>query len=163
MTDFSEFSSHERWMRVAINEAQLAAESGDVPIGAVIVLSGSIIGKGHNQVEQLGDPTAHAEILAIGAAANSIGDWRLDECTLYSTLEPCTMCSGAIMLSRPKTLVYGAPDPRAGAVSSTSELLQDNPYNLEFEVVRGILELECATLLKDFFKERRNGVDKRSR
>ncbi|MCP4800228.1 MAG: nucleoside deaminase, partial [bacterium] len=76
-------------MRVAVNEAQLAAESGDVPIGAVIVLNGSIIGKGHNQVEQLGDPTAHAEILAIGAAANSIGDWRLDECTLYSTLEPC--------------------------------------------------------------------------
>jgi tRNA(adenine34) deaminase len=123
----------------------------------VVVLENRVIGRGHNQVERLKDPTAHAEILALGAAAATIGDWRLDACSLYSTLEPCTMCSGAIMLGRPGLIVYGAKDPRAGAVESASTLLQDNPYNLEFRVVTGILEAECVELLKSFFRDLRHG------
>ncbi len=158
MTDDLEiFATHERWMRAAIDEARLAGEAGDVPIGAVVVHEGRIVGRGHNQVEVLNDPTAHAEILAIGAAASSVGDWRLDECALYTTLEPCTMCCGAVMLSRPRLVVYGARDPRAGAVESASRLLEGNPYNLEFEVVEGILGDECASLLKDFFGRLRRG------
>jgi len=153
----ADFVTHERFMRAAIDEAHQAGEAGDVPIGAVVVRQGRIIGRGRNQVEVLKDPTAHAEILALGAAAASIGDWRLDECTLYSTLEPCTMCSGAVLLARPRLLVYGTRDPRAGAVDSTSHILERNPYNLEFEVVEGILRDECAALLKDFFGRLRRG------
>ncbi len=151
------FATHERFMSVAIEEARLAAEAGDVPIGAVVVHDGRIVGRGRNQVEVLNDPTAHAEILALGAAAAGIGDWRLDACTLYSTLEPCTMCSGAILLARPRLIVYGTRDPRAGAVSSTARLLEQNPYNLDFEVVEGILASECAGLLKEFFGRLRRG------
>lgn len=153
--DPSEFATHERWMQMALEEARLAAEAGDVPVGAVVVQSGRLLGRGHNQVEVLKDPTAHAEILAIGAAAATLGDWRLEECTLYSTLEPCTMCCGAILLGRPPTLVYGARDPRAGAVESAARLLGENPYNLPFEVVGGILEPECAELLRAFFRRLR--------
>jgi tRNA(adenine34) deaminase len=149
------FATHERWMRAAIDEANIAGKAGDVPIGAVVVHGDRIIGRGHNRVEALKDPTAHAEILALGAASSTIGDWRLDECALYSTLEPCTMCSGAIMLGRPRLLVYGAEDPRAGAVQSKGRLLEDNPYNLEFEVVAGILAQECGDLLRDFFRSLR--------
>ena len=149
------FATHERWMRIAIEEARLAAEAGDVPVGAVVIRKGVLIGKGRNQVEVLKDPTAHAEILALGAAASTLGDWRLDDCTLYSTLEPCTMCAGAIMLGRPRQIVYGAPDPRAGALASRGRLLADNPYNLDFEIVGGILEAESAELLRGFFKRLR--------
>lgn len=152
---FADFAADERCMRLAIAEAQKAGEKGDVPIGAVVVRDGQVIGRGHNQVEQLGDPTAHAEILAIGAACNSLGDWRLDGCALYSTLEPCTMCSGALMLARIGRLVYGARDPRAGAVRSVGRLLDSNPYNLEIEVVEGILEGECGDLLREFFRKLR--------
>lgn len=161
MTDLSDdFSTHERWMRAALDEARLAGEAGDVPIGAVVVLDGRIIGRGHNRVEALKDPTAHAEILALGAASASVGDWRLDACTLYSTLEPCTMCSGAIMLGRPRRIVYGALDPRAGALCSTAQLLEGNPYNLEFEVVGGILADECGEAIRAFFRDlrRRDGT-----
>ncbi len=152
---FADFAADERCMRLAIAEAQKAGEKGDVPIGAVVVRDGQVIGRGHNQVEQLGDPTAHAEILAIGAACNSLSDWRLDGCVLYSTLEPCTMCSGAMMLARIGRLVYGARDPRAGAVRSVGRLLDGNPYNLEIEVVEGVLEPECGDLLRDFFRRLR--------
>ncbi len=150
------FATHEQWMRIALDEARLAAEAGDVPVGAVVVRDGCLVGKGRNQVEVSTDPTAHAEILALGAASSTLGDWRLDDCTLYSTLEPCTMCTGAIMLGRPRRIVYGAPDPRAGALVSKSRLLVDNPYNLDFEVVGGILEAESAELLRAFFRRLRD-------
>jgi len=152
---FSEFQSHERWMREAIHEANLAAEKGEVPVGAVIVRDGRIIGRGHNRVESLNDPTAHAEILAIGAAGGQGESWRLDGATLYVTLEPCTMCSGAILLARVGTVVFGAADPRAGAVASTARLLEGNPYKHGVEIVGGILAEECSTLLKDFFRSKR--------
>jgi tRNA(adenine34) deaminase len=125
----------------------------------VVVRDGRLLGRGHNQVEVLKDPTAHAEILAIGAAAASLGDWRLEDCTLYSTLEPCTMCCGAVLLGRPPRIVYGARDPRAGAVDSVARLLGDNPYNLAFEIVGGVLEEECAEVLRDFFRRLRRGAE----
>jgi len=156
--DTEAFATHERWMRVALDEARLAGEAGDVPVGAVIVHEGVPIGRGRNQVEVHKDPTAHAEILAIGAAASTLGDWRLDACTLYTTLEPCTMCAGAILLGRPRCIVYGARDPRAGALVSAGELLGTNPYNLDFEVVGGVLEAECADLLRAFFRRLREGA-----
>ncbi len=111
---FASFRNHERFMGQALKEAQLAADKGEVPVGAVIVRNGQIIGRGHNQTESLKDPTAHAEILAIGAAGGQGESWRLDETTLYVTLEPCTMCSGAILLARVGHIVFGATDPRAG-------------------------------------------------
>ena len=149
------FGSHERWMRLALAEARAAGEAGDVPVGAVVVQGDRILGRGRNQVEVLKDPTAHAEILALGAASTALGDWRLDDCTLYSTLEPCTMCAGAVLLGRPRRIVYGAPDPRAGALVSTARLLEANPYRLAFEVLGGVLEDECAQLLRDFFRRLR--------
>lgn len=152
---FSDFLSHERWLREAINEAKLAEEKGEVPVGAVVVREGRIIGRGHNLVESLNDPTAHAEVLAIGAAGGQGDSWRLDGTTLYVTLEPCTMCSGAILLSRVSQVVFGAADPRAGAVTSTARLLEGNPYNHGVEIVGGILAEECSTLLKDFFRKKR--------
>jgi tRNA(adenine34) deaminase len=119
------------------------------------VLGDRLLGRGRNQVEVLKDPTAHAEILALGAASTALGDWRLDDCTLYSTLEPCTMCAGAVLLGRPRRIVYGAPDPRAGALVSTARLLEFNPYRLAFEVLGGVLEDECSELLRDFFRRLR--------
>lgn len=153
---FAAFRSHERWLAEAINEAKQAAGKSEVPVGAVVVRNGAIIGRGHNQVEALKDPTAHAEILAIGAAAGSGGDWRLDDATLYVTLEPCTMCCGAILLSRVGRVVFGATDPRAGAVVSTARLLEGHPYNHRVEVVAGIASEACGELLTAFFSERRS-------
>ena len=149
------FRSHERWMGEALREAEQAGEAGEVPVGAVVVREGRLLGRGRNQVEALGDATAHAEILAFGAAAGSAGDWRLDAATLYVTLEPCTMCCGALLLCRVATLVFGASDPRAGAVISTARLLDGNPYRHRVEVVAGILAEPCAALLQDFFRARR--------
>ncbi len=153
------FANHEHWMREAMKEAQKAAALSEVPVGAVVVHEGGIMGRGHNQVESLNDPTAHAEILAIGAAAASAaaqGDsWRLDHCTLYVTLEPCTMCCGAAMLSRIGSVVFGAADPRAGGVVSSARLFDGNPYKLRVEVVGGILGRECGIMLKEFFRDKR--------
>lgn len=149
------FRSHERWMREALREAAQAGEAGEVPVGAVVVRDGRVIGRGHNQVERLHDATAHAEILAIGAASSEGEEWRLDDATLYVTLEPCTMCSGAVLLSRVRTVVFGAHDPRAGAVVSTARLLQGNPYRHQVEVIGGILADECGGLLRNFFRDRR--------
>lgn len=154
--DDSDFATHERWMRLALEEAREAGDAGDVPVGALVVREGVVIGKGRNRVEALKDPTAHAEILALGAAAGTLGDWRLDECTLYTTLEPCIMCTGAVLLGRPRRIVYAAPDLRAGALVSTARLLDANPYNLDFEVVGGILETDAADLIRDFFRRLRN-------
>lgn len=152
---FASFANHERFMGEALAEARLAADKGEVPVGAVVVRDGLIIGRGHNQVESLRDPTAHAEILAIGAAAGQGESWRLDDATLYVTLEPCTMCSGALLLARVGRLVFGAADPRAGAVASTARALDGNPYRHPVEVIGGILAPECGALLTDFFRERR--------
>jgi tRNA(adenine34) deaminase len=152
---FGEFRSHERWLRDALDEANLAQGKGEVPIGAVVVRNDRIIGRGHNLVESLKDPTAHAEILAIGAAAGQGESWRLDDSTLYVTLEPCTMCCGALLLARVSRVVFGASDPRAGAVASTARLLEGNPYNHGVEIVGGILSHECGALLKEFFRGKR--------
>jgi tRNA(adenine34) deaminase len=151
------FRSHERWLREALREAELAAAEGEVPVGAVVVAAGQIVGRGHNAVERLHDATAHAEVVAIGAASETLGQWRLSGATLYVTLEPCTMCCGALLLSRVDRLVFGAHDPRAGAVVSTARLLQGNPYRHGIEVVGGILAEDCSALLREFFRRRRQG------
>ena len=151
----------ERWMESAIREAEQAYKRKEVPIGAVIVHGGRIIGKGYNQIETLQDPTAHAEIIAITAAATFLGTRRLEECTLYVTLEPCTMCAGAIVLARIPRLVFGAPDPKAGACGSLMNIVQDSRLNHRVESVQGILEPRCSALLKEFFQTvRSNGMGK---
>jgi tRNA(adenine34) deaminase len=152
---FASFRSDEHWLAEALAEAKLAGAQGEVPVGAVVVRDGRVIGRGHNQVESLQDATAHAEILAIGAAAGTSAEWRLYDATLYVTLEPCIMCCGAILLSRLGRLVFGAADPRAGAVISTARLLAGNPYNHQIEIVGGIASEACGALLQDFFREQR--------
>jgi len=153
---FAAFQTHEHWIAEAMKEARIAGDNGEVPVGAVVVAGGQIIGRGHNQVESLQDPTAHAEILAIGAASGHGESWRLDEAALYVTLEPCTMCCGAILLSRVGTVVFGAADPRAGAVVSTGRLLDGNPYRHRVEVVGGISAADCGAILTEFFRSRRD-------
>ena len=139
-------------MRAALEEAALALETADVPIGAVVLdAEGSIIGRGRNAREALGDPTAHAEILALRSAASARGEWRLEGCTLVVTLEPCAMCAGAIVLSRVARLVYGAVDPKAGAVGSLWDLVRDRRLNHRPEVVSGVLADECGELVRTFF------------
>lgn len=157
MTDsmLTGFASHEHWMREALHEAAAAAAAGEVPVGAVVVRDGAVLGRGHNRVESLHDATAHAEIIAIGAASDRAGEWRLSGATLYVTLEPCTMCCGALLLSRMDQLVFGAHDPRAGAVISTARLLQGNPYRHAVEVVGGVLTEDCGSRLRQFFQSRR--------
>ncbi|HEY3294058.1 MAG TPA: tRNA adenosine(34) deaminase TadA [bacterium] len=142
---------HERWMREALKEARRAEAKGEVPIGCVVVYNGVVIGRGFNQTEILQDPTAHAEMIAITAAAEALGSRRLLDCTLYATLEPCSMCSGAIILARIPVVVYGASDPKAGAVDTLYHLLSDPRLNHTSEVVRGVLSHECGAILSDFF------------
>lgn len=142
-------------MRQAIREAQAALETEDVPVGAVIVHEGHIIGRGRNQREALKDPTAHAEMIALTAAAASLNSWRLIECTLYVTLEPCTMCAGAIVLARIPRVVYGAQDPKAGACGSVYDIVEEGRLNHVARVERGVLAPECADLLRAFFAQQR--------
>lgn len=150
-------STDELFMKEALKEAQKAAAKGEVPIGAVVVREGKIIGRGHNLRESLNDPTAHAEIIAIKKAARKFKNWRLNGCTLYVTVEPCLMCAGAIVLARLEKVVYGAKDPKAGAVSSLYEVLNDRRLNHRVKEVKGgILEEECAAILKEFFKDLRD-------
>jgi tRNA(adenine34) deaminase len=144
-------------MEAALAEARAAASDGEVPVGAVVVWEGRIVGRGRNRVETTQDPTAHAEILAIGAASQTVKSWRLDEATLYVTLEPCHMCAGAIVLARIPRLVYGARDPKAGACGSLSMVVQDMRLNHRAEVKQGILAEECGALLESFFRTRRRG------
>jgi tRNA(adenine34) deaminase len=146
---------HETYMRLALAEAQQAVEEGEVPVGAVIVRGGRVIASAHNQREQLRDPTAHAEIIGITQAAASVGGWRLDECVLYVTLEPCVMCAGAIVQARIPLVVYGATDPKAGAVDSLFHLLADERLNHRAQVIPGILAGPCGELLSRFFQEQR--------
>jgi tRNA(adenine34) deaminase len=139
------------WMRLALDEARRAAEHGDVPIGAVAVRDGEVIARAHNRREADGDPTAHAELLAIRAASQATGHWRLDDVTLYCTLEPCAMCAGAMVLARLPRLVYGAPDPKAGAGGSVMDLLNHPRLNHRVEVVAGLLADDSAALIRRFF------------
>lgn len=146
---------HERWMREALAEARKAEAKAEVPIGCVVVHGVVIVGRGHNQTESLQDPTAHAEMIAITAAASALGSRRLLDCTLYVTLEPCAMCAGAIVLSRIPCVVYGAADPKAGAVATLYSLLSDSRLNHTCDVIRGVLADECGALLSKFFEKLR--------
>lgn len=142
-------------MQIALQEAQKAFESGEVPVGAVIVRDGEIIARDHNRREALGDATAHAEILALREASRVMGGWRLTDATIYVTLEPCPMCAGALVQARVDRLIYGADDPKAGAVCSLYNLVQDERLNHRMEVTAGVLADECGDLLKSFFRMRR--------
>ena len=150
----------EQWadaMRGALIEAERARGNGDVPVGAVVVAGdGRVLASGHNRREVDGDPTAHAEILALRAAAAKIGDWRLEGCTLVVTLEPCPMCAMAAVWARAERIVYGAADLKAGGVWSLYNIPQDERLNHRFEVVHGVMEQECAALLTEFFESRRD-------
>src|SRR5262249_26779469 len=145
----------EQGMRAALREAEASAAVDEVPIGCVIVHDGLVIGRGHNQVESLQDATAHAEIIAIGAASTALASWRLNECTLYVTLEPCAMCAGAIILARVGRLVYGAADPKAGACGSVLDVIHERRLNHRVEVDAGPLAEECGALLREFFARKR--------
>jgi tRNA(adenine34) deaminase len=146
---------HDDFMRLAYFEAEAALAHGDVPVGAVIVHDGRVLAQAHNEREQRHDPTAHAEMLAISRAAEALGSWRLDNCTLYVTLEPCPMCAGAIVQARVPTVVYGARDPKAGAAESLFRLLDDPRLNHRSQIVAGVLAAECGNLLTDFFRQQR--------
>jgi len=156
-----ELLPHEHFMREALREAQIAFDEDEVPIGALVVnddpADGArrVIGSAHNQRERLHDPTAHAEMIAITQAAAALGNWRLDRCTLYVTLEPCPMCAGAIVLSRIPRVVYGAADPKAGAVTTLYRLLDDPRLNHRAEVIAGVLEQPCGEILLRFFQQKR--------
>jgi tRNA(adenine34) deaminase len=145
----------ERWMQEALAEARSASSHGDVPIGAVVVHDGAVIGRGRNERELREDPTAHAEVLALREAAAALGSWRVLQSTLYVTLEPCTMCAGAIVLSRVPRVVYATADPKAGAAGSVLDVLGDERLNHRPEVVGGVLAAEAAELLRSFFRARR--------
>lgn len=147
---------HENYMKLAIQEAKKAWEMDEVPIGAIVVYKGEVIGKGHNLRENDQSPIAHAEMIAIQEAAKYLNSWRLEETTLYVTLEPCVMCSGAIVMSRIPHVVYGATDPKGGCSASLMNLIEDTRFNHRATVERGILEQECGDMLRNFFREKRN-------
>ena len=142
-------------MRAALAEARKALDEGEVPIGCVIVHEGTVVGRGHNQVERLRDATAHAEIIAIGAASDARQDWRLEDCTLFATLEPCAMCAGAIVLARVGRVVYGAHDPKAGACGSVLNVLDEPRLNHSPALTSGVLAAEAGGLLSEFFEMKR--------
>lgn len=147
---------HAHFMGLALEQARAALAISEVPVGAVIVAEGRVIAAAYNQREQLCDPTAHAEMIAITQAAENLGSWRLSGCTLYCTLEPCPMCAGAIVQARVPTVVYGAADPKAGAVNTLYQLLSDPRLNHRCEIVPGVLAEECGQLLTRFFQQQRN-------
>ncbi len=149
-----------KWMRAALGEARRALKSGDVPIGAVAVYRHEIIGRGYNRREADNDPTAHAEMIAIREAAHALDSWRLDEVTLYCTLEPCAMCAGALVLARAPRLVYAAIDPKAGAAGSIIDITRHHRLNHRLHVEHGVLAEEASTLIRDFFQQLRAGDDK---
>lgn len=151
-----EIFPHEHYMTMALQQAAAAAEIDEVPVGAVVVRGDQrVIGAAHNLCQQLRDATAHAEMLAITQASEAIGDWRLEDCTLYVTLEPCPMCAGAILQSRIPVVVFGATDPKAGAVQSMYQLLSDPKLNHQSQIVSGVLAQPCGQILTDFFKSKR--------
>jgi tRNA(adenine34) deaminase len=146
----------ETFMHRALLEAKKAYLKGEVPVGAIITLDGQVIARGHNRREELQDPTAHAEILVIREASERLRSWRLKGATLYVTLEPCSMCAGALVLARVARLVYGAPDPKSGAAGSIMNLVEHEALNHRLDVTSGVLQEECATLLRQFFSELRD-------
>ncbi len=148
-------AEHERYMGLALKEAEQAFEEDEVPVGAVIVHAGRVVAAAHNQREQLCDPTAHAEMIAITQAAGALDSWRLEGCALYVTLEPCLMCAGAIVQARIPLVVYGAEDPKAGAVRSLYRLLEDERLNHHCQVLGGVLAEQCGELLTRFFRRQR--------
>lgn len=152
--------THEEYMRIAIEEAKIAASLGESPIGAVIVQDGKVVGRGHNTTETAKDPTCHAEMNAIRDAARNLGGWRLPHCSMYVTLEPCSMCAGAIVLARIEQLYIGTADPKSGACGSLRNIVSDERLNHRVEVHTGVLQEECSGLLKDFFKQLRKKKSK---
>jgi tRNA(adenine34) deaminase len=151
----SQESLDKRFMQMAINQAAIAEENGDVPIGAVIVHEGRIIAKAYNERQQLNDPTAHAEIIALTQASEAIGSWRLHGCTIYVTLEPCPMCAGALVLARIDRLVFGTEDPKTGACGSLYNIVQDSRLNHQVQITSGVLMEDCKEQLQAFFQRRR--------
>ena len=152
----NEFSQTDRvYMEWALGEAREAAEAGEIPVGAVVVYNGAAIARGHNRREELQNPMAHAEVSALQAASAHLNSWRLDECSLYVTLEPCVMCVGAILQARVSRLVFGCLDPKGGAVESLYRLCDDARLNHSLPVTRGILESECSSILSEFFADLR--------
>jgi tRNA(adenine34) deaminase len=147
--------SDDKYMKLALEQAGIAEENGDVPIGAVIVKDGQIIAKAYNQREQLQDPTAHAEIIALTQAAAALENWHLNGCTIYVTLEPCPMCAGALVLARMDRLVYACDDPKTGACGSLYNIVRDDRLNHRLEVTSGVLAAECGAILQNFFQHRR--------
>src|SRR5467141_2168308 len=156
MNFYENRENDEAFMRAALRLAAKAYEADEVPVGAVVVRAGKIIGRAYNQVELLKDATAHAEMLAITQAEAAVGDWRLTDCDLYVTKEPCVMCAGALIHVRLRRLIFGCADPRAGAAGSVINLLQLPSLNHRCEITSGVLENECAAILQDFFRKRRN-------
>ena len=146
---------HTRWMRLALDEARMAAAEDEVPVGAIVVAAGRVIASAHNQREQLADPTAHAEMIALTQAAAALGSWRLEGCTLYVTLEPCPMCAGAILQARVPVVVWGAADPKAGAVESLYRLFEDPRLNHRVDHTGRVLADECGQILSAFFRGKR--------
>ena len=142
---------HIIWMQAALREAEKAFEKDEVPVGAVVVQGNRLVGKGHNQTETLQDPTAHAEMIALTAAANTLQSWRLESCAIYVTLEPCAMCAGALVLARIKSLIFAVDDPKSGACGSLRNLVQDQRLNHQVEIVSGVLQEKSALMLKTFF------------
>lgn len=147
---------HDRWMRLALDLARQAFEEQEVPVGAIIVHREQVIGTGYNQREQLRDPTAHAEMIALTQAAESLGSWRLLDCTLYCTLEPCPMCAGAIVQARLPRVVYGTPDLKAGACHTLYQITNDARLNHQATVMGGVLLQECREILQEFFVQQRS-------
>lgn len=146
----------EHWMRLAFDQAERAYEAGEVPVGAVIVQGHFVVAEAYNQRETLNDPTAHAEMIALTQAAESLGSWRLIDCTLYVTLEPCAMCAGAIVQARIPRVVYGTRDPKAGACDSLYQITSDRRLNHQALVTAGVMQHECKQILQDFFTEQRS-------
>lgn len=159
MIEHSKYDTIVRYMRKymieALEEAKKAAAAGEVPVGAVIVKDGEIIGRGHNETETRKDPTAHAEMLAIREAAGHLGGWRLSDCDMFVTIEPCSMCAGAIVWSRIRKLYIGTPDPKSGACGSVFNIPQERRLNHFTEIETGLMREECSSLMKDFFKRLR--------
>ena len=150
-----DLQSDEYFMRQAIRQAVKAYEVDEVPVGALVVRNGTVIARAWNQVELLNDATAHAEMLALTAAEAAVGDWRLTDCTVYATKEPCPMCAGAIVHCRLARVVYGAPDPKGGAAGGAMNLLQFPTLNHQCDITSGIMEADCSSLLRTFFQEKR--------
>ncbi|MGE5314941.1 MAG: tRNA adenosine(34) deaminase TadA [Acidobacteriota bacterium] len=150
---------HERWMSLALKEAFRAHERNEVPVGAIVVYKNAVIGRGHNQVETLKDATAHAEMIAISAAQSTLESKWLKDCVMYVTMEPCPMCAGAMVLARLPVLVFGCYDPKMGAAGSLYTIPEDKRLNHRIHVVAGVLDAECGSLLKEFFRRRRPGSE----